>query len=88
MKESYQVIENVTGLGLFIGIDLASESKDKTPASNIADRVMYQRLNNCLSFKTTMGNILTLNPPLIVTKDQRDQALNIIEEAIIVETSE
>ena len=88
MKESYQVIENVTGLGLFIGIDLASESKDKTPASNIADRVMYQRLNNCLSFKTTMGNILTLNSPLIVTKDQMDQALNIIEEAIIEETFE
>ena len=35
-----------------------------------------------------MGNILTLTPPLIVTKDQMDQALNIIEEAIIVETSE
>ena len=79
MKESHQVIENVTGLGLFIGIDLASESKDKAPASNIADRVMYQRLNNCLSFKTTMGNILTLNSPLIVPKDQMDQALNIIE---------
>lgn len=78
----------MTRLGLFIGIDLVSESKDKTPASNIANRVMYRCLNNCFSFKTTLENILTLNPQLIVTKDQMDQALNIIEEAIIVETSE
>ena len=35
-----------------------------------------------------MGNILTLNSPLIVPKDQMDQALNIIEEAIIEETFE
>ena len=88
MKERHPVIGNVTWLGLIIGIDLVSESEDKTPASNIADRVMYWCVNNCLNFKTTMGNILTLNPPLIVTIDQMDQALNIIEEAIIVETSE
>jgi 4-aminobutyrate aminotransferase len=88
MKERHPIIGNVAGLGLCIGIDLVSNRKDKTPASDIADRVMYRCLNNGLSFKTTMGNILTLTPPLIVTKDQMDQALNIIEEAIIVETSE
>jgi 4-aminobutyrate aminotransferase-like enzyme len=29
-----------------------------------------------------MGNILTLTPPLIITREEMDQALSILEEAI------
>jgi 4-aminobutyrate aminotransferase len=35
-----------------------------------------------LSFKTTMGNILTLTPPLIITCEEMDRALAILEESI------
>ncbi len=43
---------------------------------------MYSALSKGLGFKITMGNILTLTPPLIITKKEMDQALNILEEAI------
>ena len=43
---------------------------------------MYATLSRGLSFKTTMGNILTLTPPLIITRPEMDQALAIIEESI------
>jgi 4-aminobutyrate aminotransferase len=39
-------------------------------------------LERGLSFKTTMGNVLTLTPPLITTAEQMDAALDIVEAAI------
>ena len=38
---------------------------------------MYAALSRGLSFKTTMGNILTLTPPLIITREEMDRALAI-----------
>jgi 4-aminobutyrate aminotransferase len=39
-------------------------------------------LDRGLGFKITMGNVLTLTPPLITTRDQMDHALDIIETCI------
>jgi 4-aminobutyrate aminotransferase-like enzyme len=35
-----------------------------------------------LSFKLSMGNIITLTPALTITQDEMDQALAIIEKSI------
>jgi 4-aminobutyrate aminotransferase len=43
---------------------------------------MYAALSKGLSFKTTMGNILTLTPALTITREEMDSALDIIEECI------
>ena len=43
---------------------------------------MYAALSRGLSFKLTMGNIITLTPALTITQDEMDQALAIIEESI------
>ena len=43
---------------------------------------MYAALERGLSFKTTMGNVLTLTPPLVTTQAQMDQALDILLEAL------
>lgn len=43
---------------------------------------MYAALSKGLSFKLTMGNILTLTPALTITKKEMDTALDIIEECI------
>jgi 4-aminobutyrate aminotransferase len=86
MKTRYPLIGNVTGLGLCIGLDLVTDQDEKTPATEAADRILHRCLENGLSFKTTMGNVLTLTPPLIVTEDQMDKALGILEDAIAAET--
>ena len=39
-------------------------------------------LERGLSFKTTIGNVLTLTPPLVTTQAQMDQALDILLEAL------
>jgi 4-aminobutyrate aminotransferase len=43
--------------------------------------VLYRALSRGLSFKTTMGNVLTLTPPL-TTVAQMDQALDILDECL------
>jgi 4-aminobutyrate aminotransferase len=47
-----------------------------------AERVMYACLSAGLSFKLTMGNIVTLVPPLTVTREQMDTAIDILLTAI------
>ena len=42
-------------------------------------------LSRGLSFKTTMGNVLTLTPPLITTREQMGQALDILEQCLASE---
>ena len=66
----------------FLGIELVKDRKTRERAGDEAEEVMYAALSKGLSFKTTMGNILTLTPALTITKEEMDAALDIIEECI------
>ena len=82
MKDRHPLIGDVRGLGLFLGIELVKDRASRERASDEAEAVMYAALTRGLSFKLTMGNILTLTPALIITKEQLDRALDILEDAI------
>jgi len=79
MKANHALIGDVRGIGLFLGIELI---KDGRHALDEAEKVMYCALSKGISFKLTMGNIITLTPALSITKKEMDQALDIIEECI------
>jgi 4-aminobutyrate aminotransferase len=82
MQQRHPLIGDVRGLGLFLGIELVKNQKTRERATDEAETVMYESLTRGLSFKLTMGNIITLTPALTITKDEMDQALAIIEECI------
>ena len=82
MKEKHTSIGDVRGLGLLIGVELVLNRKQKTAADDLAEDVLYRCLGKGLSFKITMGNVLTLSPPLIITRKQIDLSLQIIDECI------
>ncbi len=82
MKGRHPLIGDVRGLGLFLGIELVKDRQTRERASEEAEAVMYAALSRGLSFKTTMGNILTLTPALTLTREEMDRALGIIEESI------
>lgn len=82
MKERHPMIGDVRGLGLFLGIELVKNRDTRARASDEAEAVMYAALSKGLSFKTTMGNILTLTPALTITKAEMGKALDIIEACI------
>ena len=80
MKGRYPLIGDVRGRGLLLGIELVSDRAAKTPANDAAEAIMYLALEKGLSFKTTMGNVLTLTPPLTITEAEMGRALDILEE--------
>jgi 4-aminobutyrate aminotransferase len=82
MMERHALIGDVRGLGLFLGIELVKDRQTRERAAGEAEAVMYAALSKGLSFKTTMGNILTLTPALTITREEMDKALDIIEECI------
>ena len=82
LKVKHTSIGDVRGLGLLIGVELVLNRKQKTAADDLAEDVLYRCLGKGLSFKITMGNVLTLSPPLIITRNQIDLSLQIIDECI------
>jgi 4-aminobutyrate aminotransferase len=82
MMERHPLIGDVRGLGLLMGIELVKDRKTRERANDEAEAVMYAALSRGLSFKLTMGNILTLTPALIITRGEMDKAFDIIEDCL------
>jgi len=82
MQDRYPLIGDVRGLGLLLGVELVTDRATRARATAQAEAVMYRALTKGLSFKVTMGNILTLTPPLIITQEEMDRALAIIDECL------
>ena len=82
MKRRYPLIGDVRGIGLFLGVELVKDRETRERAVDEAEAVMYAALSRGLSFKLTMGNILTLTPALTITREEMDRALDILEESI------
>ncbi|TNZ63359.1 aspartate aminotransferase family protein [Vibrio parahaemolyticus] len=83
MKAKYPVIGDVRGIGMLWGIELVTDHESKARAYDEAEAVLYQCLNNGVSFKVSQGNVIQLSPPLIITREQLTEALAIFEEAIV-----
>ncbi|HHG3335583.1 aspartate aminotransferase family protein [Vibrio parahaemolyticus] len=82
MKVKYPVIGDVRGIGMLWGIELVTDHESKARAYDEAEAVLYQCLNNGVSFKVSQGNVIQLSPPLIITREQLTEALALFEEAI------
>lgn len=82
MKDRHPLIGDVRGLGLLLGVELVTDRVSRARATDQAEAVMYAALSKGLSFKVTMGNILALTPPLVITREEMDRALAILEECL------
>ncbi|MEJ2166095.1 MAG: aspartate aminotransferase family protein [Desulfobacterales bacterium] len=82
LQERHPLIGHVAGLGLHIGIDLVSNRKTRQRAVDEAEIIMFKCLEKGLSAKTIEGNILTLRPALVITRQEMDRTIDIIDEAI------
>jgi 4-aminobutyrate aminotransferase len=67
-------VREARGLGVSFGAEVA------TPA--LAEAVMYRCLSRGLSFKIGGGNVLTLCPPLTITRNELDAALDIVAQSL------
>lgn len=82
MQARHALIGDVRGRGLLLGVELVCDRDEKSPAVDAAETVLYRALSRGLSFKISLGNVLTLTPPLTVTSTEMDTALDILEACI------
>jgi 4-aminobutyrate aminotransferase len=82
MQRRHRLIGQVRGRGLLLGIELVTDRDTRAPANEAAEEVMYRAMAAGLAFKTTMGNVLALTPPLVIGEAEMMAALDIIEAAI------
>jgi len=82
LKEKHPMIGHVAGQGLHIGIDLVSDPKTRERAVDEAEIIMFKCLGKGLSSKAIEGNVLTLRPALVISREEMERAIDIIDEAI------
>ncbi|MEM7169757.1 MAG: aspartate aminotransferase family protein [Pseudomonadota bacterium] len=82
MMQRHRLIGDVRGRGLLMGVELVEDRESKTPARDAAEAVFYRALDQGLSFKISMGNVLTLSPPLVIEEKDLMQSLQIIDDSI------
>ncbi|MGV8880315.1 MAG: aspartate aminotransferase family protein [Sphingobacteriaceae bacterium] len=83
IKERFDFIGDVRGRGLLWGIELVTDRSTKAKDNQSAERILYKCLELGLSLKVSDGNVLCLYPPLIISIQELDEALNILEEAMV-----
>lgn len=82
MKDRFDIVGDVRGLGFLLGMDLVKGPNSKEPNVEAADQILYRALSKGLSFKTTMGSVLTFTPSLVTSMEDMDHALDIIETCL------
>jgi 4-aminobutyrate aminotransferase len=79
--QRYPQVGDVRGLGLMIGIELVQDQA-KTPAAALRDRVLQLAFERGVLVLGAGDSTLRLCPPLVVTRDQCDFAIETLEACL------
>ena len=82
LKTKYDCIGDVRGLGLMIGVELVTDKASNKPAPELRDRIEVACFERGLIILGAGTNTIRWSPPLILTKENVDVALEIFEDAI------
>jgi 4-aminobutyrate aminotransferase len=82
LAEKHDVIGDVRGLGMMLGVEFVTDKKTLKPAPELRDRIEYACYERGLIVLGCGANTIRWSPPLILTKENVDVALPIFDEAI------
>lgn len=82
--EKHSVVGDVRGVGLMIGVEITRDKKAKTPAPDLRDKIVALAFERGVLFLGAGESAIRLSPPLIVTREQADIAMNTLEECIML----
>jgi len=78
----FPVVGDVRGLGLMIGVELVRDQQTKERAPELRDRLVQMCFERGLLLLGCGPNTIRLCPPLVITKDQADFAVDTIAECL------
>jgi len=82
LKEKYDVIGDVRGLGMMLGVEFVTDKKTLAPAPELRDKIEYACYERGLIILGCGANTIRWSPPLVLSKENVDVALAIFDEAI------
>ncbi len=86
MQNKYELIGDIRGPGLMIGIELVKDRKTKAPAREAAHKFIQMGLARGIIYGEAkylgFGNIVKIKPPLVTTEAQLARALDVFEEIV------
>jgi len=86
LQERHECIGDVRGRGLLLGLELVSDRRSRTPANRLGAQVTARCLELGLHLNVVQlpgsASVFRIAPPLTVTPDQIDAALEILDRAL------
>jgi 4-aminobutyrate aminotransferase len=85
MKEwprRFRYVGDVRGVGLMIAIEMVRDKETKERAPELRDRVVSEAFERGLLILGAGQNVIRLSPPLIITRDQADFAMETLESCL------
>jgi len=89
LKEKYEVIGDVRGMGLMQAIECVADKKSKTVAPDVVLKVFEEtkRRGVLIGKGGLFGNVIRLGPPLIATKSDMDELVAALDAAFGIATA-
>jgi 4-aminobutyrate aminotransferase len=82
LSERYPIIGNVRGKGLMIGMEFVEDRTTKKPAKKFVAELIHEAFYNGLLLLPCGMSTIRFMPPLMLTQNLADEAMEIIEESI------
>lgn len=78
----HRIVGDVRGRGLMIGVDIVKDQVTKEYAPEYRDRIVEGAFERGILFLGCGPSTVRIAPPLVVTKDEADAAMDALEESI------
>jgi 4-aminobutyrate aminotransferase-like enzyme len=86
LQDKYELIGDIRGPGLMIGVELVKNRATKEPAREITGRFVKEGLKRGVIFGESkylgLGNIVKIKPPLVISETQVSKTLEVFEEIL------
>ena len=86
LQQRHEVIGDVRGLGLLLGVELVQDRASKTPAHQLGalttEKCFEKGLSMNIRRRPERGSVWRIAPPLTVSHDEIDRATAILDEAL------
>jgi 4-aminobutyrate aminotransferase len=80
----HRIVGDVRGRGLMIGVEINKDRDSKQIAPDMRDRIVELAFERGVLFLGAGESSVRISPPLIITKEQADAALDVLEECITI----